>query len=143
MSSNVGYTPPPAWAVDGDGASLHGGSSHPLRGSQQSQGGSVLQPGLAHMRVMKYKTSIIMGLKVLTIGLSVLMAFTALISLSNLSGLTDIGKIFVGIYMICFSAVLCSFEIIQVMPFEALSNIYRRNFGFLYGAKGKGLFIIL
>jgi hypothetical protein len=132
-----GYVPPPAWAVDNDGSSLHGGSSHPLHGQPQSA------PIITHQNVMRYKKTIINSLKLLTIGLSVLMAFTAMISLSQLEGVTQIGKIFVGIYMICFSFVLCSFEVIEILPFPALSNVYRRNFGFLYGAKGKGLFIIL
>lgn len=135
--SSGGYAPPPTWAVDNDGSSMHANSSHGLQGQQASA------PLVSHQKVMKHKKTILMALKALTIGLSVLMAFTALIAMSQLDGVTQIGKIFVGVYMLCFSFVLCSFEVIEILPFEALANVYRRNFGFLYGAKGKGLFIIL
>ena len=89
------------------------------------------------------KQTIFWILKICTIALSGLMAVTALLGLWNVRGIEDIGKVFVGVYMLVFSSILCSFEIIQILPWEQLDFLYRRNFGFLYGAKGKSFFIIL
>ena len=89
------------------------------------------------------KQTIFWILKICTIALSALMGVTALMGLWNVRGVEDIGKVFVGVYMLVFSSILCSFEIIQILPWEQLDFLYRRNFGFLYGAKGKSFFIIL
>ena len=47
----------------------------------------------------------------LTIALSVLMVLTALIGLTEVGGIEESGRIFVGIYMIFFSVLLMMFEI--------------------------------
>ena len=78
----------------------------------------------------------------LTIALSVLMVLTALIGLTEVGGIEESGRIFVGIYMIFFSVLLMMFEISQIRPCENVDIMFKRNFGFLYGTKGKALFII-
>ena len=52
-------------------------------------------------------------------------------------------RIFVACYMLFFSALLFFFELNQMRPVEYIDHMYRRNFGFLYGALTKSLFIIL
>lgn len=71
------------------------------------------------------------------------MAATALLGLSMVNGIDDIGKIFVGIYMLFFSILLFLFETVELQPWESIDYIFQRNFGFLYSAKGKSLYIIL
>lgn len=57
--------------------------------------------------------------------------------------INESGVVFVGIYMILFAAIVFIFEISQVIPSQALDMIFKKNFGFLYGQIGKGLFITL
>ena len=81
-------------------------------------------------------------LKVLTLALSMLMVLTALIGLTEVGGIEESGRIFVAVYMIFFSVLLMMFEISQIRPCENVDFMFKRNFGFLYGTKGKALFII-
>ena len=81
-------------------------------------------------------------LKVLTLALSLLMVLTALIGLTEVGGIEESGRIFVAVYMIFFSVLLMMFEISQIRPCENVDFMFKRNFGFLYGTKGKALFII-
>lgn len=80
--------------------------------------------------------------KVITIALCLLMILTALIGLSEVSGVEESGRIFVATYMVFFSVLLMIFEISQIRPCENIDFMFKRNFGFLYGTKGKALFII-
>lgn len=82
-------------------------------------------------------------LKAVTMGLCALMCATALMGLAMLHGIENIGKIFVAVYMIFFSVLLFLFELVQVQPWPSLDHVFQRNFGFLYSAKGKALYIIL
>ena len=143
MSSSAGdYKPPPSWLEEGD---LGPNSSHSLNQQSAAKSGGG-RPGnnlsSVSSTVMKYKKIIKGGLTVATIGLSVLMFLTALLGLSSVDGISDINQMFVGVYMICFSTMLLLFEVIQLQPIVALDHMYQRNFGFLYGVKGKGFFII-
>lgn len=49
---------------------------------------------------------------------------------------------FLGCYLIVFGALLFLYELLYWQPFPALNKSLRRNFGFLYGIKGKGFFLI-
>lgn len=51
--------------------------------------------------------------------------------------------VFQGIYMIVFAAVLFAFETVSVSGIEMLDLMVKRNFGFLYGPIGKGLFTLM
>jgi len=83
------------------------------------------------------------SLKVITMGLCCMMCATALLGLAMLHGIENIGKIFVAVYMIFFAVLLFMFELVQVQPWPAVDHLFQRNFGFLYSAKGKALYIIL
>jgi hypothetical protein len=83
------------------------------------------------------------GFKISTIGLCVLMYITALISMGQADSITYSGKIMTAIYMIMFTTVLLVFEIAELKQVIAVEHFYRRNFGFLFNAQGKSLFIIL
>lgn len=146
MSSSAGdYKPPPSWLADEEDVGAN--SSHSLN----STAASSAAPSAPNRRVasssaakvMEYRPWIIWGLKSATLGLSCLMLVTSLFGLSQVSGFGDLNKMFVGIYMFCFSIMLLLFEIIQLQPMVWLDHMYQRNFGFMYGTKGKGFFIIL
>jgi hypothetical protein len=93
--------------------------------------------------ISKYKEIIFWALKIMTLLLCLLMMITAVVGFMHVSGINETGQVMVAFYMIIFAAILAIFEIIQVRPCESLDVIYRRNFGFLYGTKGKSFFIIL
>ena len=70
------------------------------------------------------------------------MVMTALIGLTEVSSVDESGRIFVATYMIFFSVLLIMFEISQIRPCENVDFMFKRNFGFLYGTKGKALYIV-
>ncbi len=61
----------------------------------------------------------------------------------SINDVDAVGKIFIGIYMMFFSTLLCVFELVEIRPIESVDHFMKRNFGFLYGAMGKSFFIIL
>lgn len=75
------------------------------------------------------------------LGLSIMTAASGALAVKNAG--SDAGVGFVGLYLILFSAILFTYEAIQIRPCEALDNIYKRNFGFLYGMNGKCIYILL
>jgi hypothetical protein len=81
-------------------------------------------------------------LKIVTISLCMLMVITGGIGLTEIDGFDAIGSILVAIYMMFFGSLLLCFEITQIRPVESVDFMLRRNFGFLYGAKGKAFFIL-
>ena len=83
------------------------------------------------------------GLKAITMILCGMMATCSILGLSMLDGINDLGKVFVGVYMLFFSTLLFLFEVVQVQPWESVDHMFQRNFGFLYSAKGKAFYIIL
>ena len=61
----------------------------------------------------------------------------------SVAGITDVGKIFVAIYMLFASFMLFCYELIELRKIEWMEHMIRRNFGFLFSFVGKALFIIL
>lgn len=106
--------------------------------TQESLGAAPLPISMRGKREMVY-----WGMKGITLTLCCLMAFTSVMGVMSVNGIDDTGRIMVAIYMIILSTLLAGFEIIQIKACDALDRIYRRNFGFLYGTKGKSFFIIL
>jgi hypothetical protein len=58
------------------------------------------------------------------------------------SGLDDTSNVFVGLYMILFAAILFTYECIQLYPCTYLDNLYKKNFGFLYGSVTKSAYML-
>ena len=69
------------------------------------------------------------------------MASTGAIGIKNAGSVEDTGTVFVGLYLILFASILFIYELAQVCPCSALDNLWKRNFGFLYGPNGKGLYM--
>ena len=55
---------------------------------------------------------------------------------------TDIAEIFVSIYMILFSVLLFLYELMWWKSIDSVNKNLRLNFGFLYGVRGKALYLI-
>jgi hypothetical protein len=77
------------------------------------------------------------------VGLSLMVSWNGALAITSADSAKDAGSIFVGLYMILFAIILFTFEVLQLMPLEALDNIYKKNFGFLYGNLGKSFYMLL
>jgi len=49
---------------------------------------------------------------------------------------------FLSVYMVVFAVLLFLYELIWWQPFPGLNRTFRKNFGFMYGLKGKGLYLV-
>jgi hypothetical protein len=58
----------------------------------------------------------------------------------NISDVTS--KPFLATYMILFATLLFTYELMWWAPMPAINRTLRKNFGFMYGLKGKGLYMI-
>mmetsp|Transcript_35127 Transcript_35127/g.35765 ORF Transcript_35127/g.35765 Transcript_35127/m.35765 type:complete len:183 (-) Transcript_35127:154-702(-) len=79
-------------------------------------------------------------LLILNCGIAVMMSATGALGVGHAQSASDTGNVFVGIYMILFASILFTFEIIQIRPCTSIDEFYKKNFGFLYGMIGKGLY---
>lgn len=95
------------------------------------------------LSLRRKKEAVYWCMKGLTITLCFLMSLTAVMGVMSVNGINDAERIMVGISMILLSSLLAVFEIIQVKTWDSIDRVYRRNFGFLYGTKGKAFYIIL
>ena len=87
---------------------------------------------------------VIVGLSILDLILAALMAMlgvTALIEM-DFSGLDSITEAFLAVYMVIFAVLLAVYEFIWWQPIASLNKTFRKNFGFMYGLKGKGFYLI-
>ena len=140
---------PPSWLVEDEKRAAVGSYSNEPRSpntrAQAVQSGSVgsvegrrrlslEEEGKARM--------LFFAVKGITLILCILMFITACMHLEEVSSVTSSGQIFVATYMIFFSVLLASFEIAQSRQIVWLDHMLRRNFGFLFSAVGKALFII-
>ncbi|CAM9185042.1 unnamed protein product [Choristocarpus tenellus] len=76
----------------------------------------------------------------INIGLSVMMAASAVLSLMDIPGAHEV---FLALYLLIFGILLFVYEIVRVlMQRSGPHNIMVRNFGFFFGAKGRGLYLV-
>ena len=54
----------------------------------------------------------------------------------------DIAECFVSVYMILFSVLLFLYELMWWKSIDSVNKNLRMNFGFLYGVRGKALYLI-
>ena len=69
------------------------------------------------------------------LGVLTLMTFTN-------QGNKDAAEAFLAVYMILFALLLFCYELMWWMPVPWLNKSLRKNFGFMYGLQGKGLYLI-
>lgn len=60
----------------------------------------------------------------------------------NLSDPSNLTRIFLSVYMVCFALILFLYELVWWQPFQGLNRNFRKNFGFMYGLRGKGFYLI-
>jgi hypothetical protein len=58
------------------------------------------------------------------------------------NGVGDLAEPFLATYMILFAALLFFYELMWWRPLPGINKSLRKNFGFLYGLRGKGLYLI-
>jgi hypothetical protein len=80
---------------------------------------------------------------IMNLGLMFFQAAVGAIGIGESNSINDTGLIFVGLYVFLFASLVFIFELIQVCKWSAADNFYKRNFGFLYGINGKGMFLLL
>jgi hypothetical protein len=87
---------------------------------------------------------VLTGLSVFVIGLSVMMGALGVLTLIEVhyTGLTDFSEPFLAAYMILFALLLFVYELMWWQPIPWINKSLRKNFGFLYGLRGKGLYLI-
>lgn len=71
------------------------------------------------------------------------MAFTGAKAVLDVDNTDEAGSLFIGLYMFLFAVILFVYEVICIKSVEVLDNFYAKNFGFLYGPIGKGLYMLL
>jgi hypothetical protein len=77
------------------------------------------------------------------IATSVLMAFTGAKAILDVDSSNDAGSLFIGLYMFLFAVILFVYEVICIKSVPVIDAFYAKNFGFLYGPIGKGLYLLL
>ncbi|CAM9816613.1 unnamed protein product [Discosporangium mesarthrocarpum] len=78
----------------------------------------------------------------LNIGLSVMMAASAVVSIMALSSF-ELQRCFLAIYLLIFAVLLFMYEMVRVvMRCEGPHQIMLKNFGFFFGAKGRGFYLV-
>lgn len=83
------------------------------------------------------------GLSIVDIGLSAMMAALGVLTILNLTiSARDLSELFLSGYMIIFAVLLFAYEIMWWSAVPMINKSLRKNFGFLYGLKGKGLYLI-
>lgn len=80
---------------------------------------------------------------VINLFFSTLTAITGILAIASFRNINDTAIIFVGLYMILFSAILYAYECVQICPCAFVDNLIKRNTGFLYGIYGKSAYTIL
>lgn len=83
-------------------------------------------------------------LSIANFGLSALMAALGITSLIQMDfgALKEVTEAFLAVYMVIFAVLLALYEFIWWSPIPALNRTFRKNFGFMYGLKGKGFYLI-
>lgn len=83
-------------------------------------------------------------LSLFNFGLAAMMATLGVLTLIEVhrSGVKGLSEPFLASYMIMFATLLFVYELMWWSPFPSVNKGMRKNFGFLYGMRGKGLYLI-
>jgi hypothetical protein len=84
------------------------------------------------------------GLSALNMGLAVMMAALGVLTIIevNRKGFKDFSEPFLACYMVMFAVLLFIYELQWWKAVSHINKSLRKNFGFLYGLRGKGLYLI-
>ena len=83
-------------------------------------------------------------LSLLNMGLAALMTALGVLTIIEVhrTGLGDLSEPFLAAYMVLFAILLFVYELMWWSPVPKLNKDMRKNFGFMYGLRGKGLYLI-
>mmetsp|Transcript_26060 Transcript_26060/g.38532 ORF Transcript_26060/g.38532 Transcript_26060/m.38532 type:complete len:198 (-) Transcript_26060:149-742(-) len=129
----------PDWATPGGGGGGGGGATQ--NAGLPSNSGGVNGAGFSNDR----SGCLITCLSVLNMGLAAMMAALGIMTLINFAGgqtTDDFSEAFLAVYMILFAALLFTYELMWWMSMPAINKVLRKNFGFMYGMRGKGLYLV-
>eukprot|EP00934_Nitzschia_sp_Nitz4_P008189 Nitzschia sp. Nitz4//scaffold117_size69655//59791//60492//NITZ4_006029-RA/size69655-augustus-gene-0.3-mRNA-1//1//CDS//3329533666//8179//frame0 len=87
---------------------------------------------------------LLMCLSGLGIGLAVMMAALGVLTIIEVkeSGVGDLSEPFLAAYMVMFAILLFMYELLWWTPLPSVNKAMRKNFGFMYGLRGKGAYLI-
>lgn len=83
-------------------------------------------------------------LSIVNVLLAISMCTLGVLGLMNkkIRSMDHFSEIFICVYMVLFSAILFFYEFMWWMTIPKINLYLRKNFGFMFGMKGKGLFLI-
>jgi hypothetical protein len=83
-------------------------------------------------------------LSLINLGLAAMMGTLGVLSLIryHFQGIGELTGIFLSVYMVVFATLLFLYELIWWTPIASVNLMFRKNFGFMYGLKGKGFYLI-
>jgi len=83
-------------------------------------------------------------LSIMNMGLAAMMASLGVVTIVQVhrSGVSDLSEPFLAAYMVLFALLLFIYELMWWSPAKKLNKNMRKNFGFMYGLRGKGLYLI-
>jgi hypothetical protein len=90
----------------------------------------------------KHKKIVQMTFKIVNMGACVMEAACGALGIAHTKSVKETALVFVGLYMILFAAIIFLYEMIQIRPCGYIDEVWKKNFGFLYGVGGKCCFII-
>mmetsp|Transcript_40588 Transcript_40588/g.95311 ORF Transcript_40588/g.95311 Transcript_40588/m.95311 type:complete len:152 (-) Transcript_40588:205-660(-) len=84
------------------------------------------------------------ALSILNLGIACLMVAAGVLTFIKIltNGDKDLLHLLSAVYMAMFGALLGSYEILWWMPLPWLNRWVRKNFGFLYGMRGKTVYLV-
>jgi len=90
----------------------------------------------------KHKKIVQMVFKIVNMAACVMEAACGALGIAHTKSVKETALVFVGLYMILFAAIIFLYEMIQIRPCGYIDEVWKKNFGFLYGVGGKCCFII-
>lgn len=148
MQSSEG-APPPAWLADSAVAQAHQSDGGAAFASApyippQHDGGSGVQPAYASPAEQQPPPAkkalslpqLITYMRVANVLVAILMVLSSATSFLTAA---DVSSLVLGAYISCFGCLMCCFE----AHLKQVSILLADNFGFLYNAKGRCLFLLL
>jgi hypothetical protein len=105
-----------------------------------------IDSSLFHKYIIRSRTKCyLVLLSLLNFGMAAMMGALGMISLIELIvtvRFANISALFLSGYMVIFATLLFLYEFIWWQPIASINIMFRKNFGFLYGLRGKGFYLI-
>lgn len=138
MSGNYGE---PDWLTPGStGATA---ASTNFDSSQQNAAGGMPAPAADNPEKNAKCVQILLSLMNITVcALMTYLGVEGIISMNFGVNFDQFSWFFVTIYMFVFAGILLMYEIVWWTKLKSVNRSLRKNFGFMYGIRGKGLFLI-